>query len=181
MSRTMHRTIVGIALLLSACASIGPPFSEHAASTASIALDAATLVVFGTKENINVDAGLANIALDGNEVGTVGFGWIKAFSVPPGRHRLVAYNAGWPGRCEIAVDLSGGSRYFLEVLPWSSPVKPSMAPASPELLLAFHVLPWLHPFGAIWAMQSNACGGYLIQLEDAAIALPKVRNMREWR
>ena len=172
-----------VLVFLAGCAMTGPRFSEHPASTASIATDSVHLIIFSIHDKEYFPPYYATEALveiDGADSGAVAVGSFRMLSLTPGRHRLAAHYRFWSGRCDVVVDLEGGTRYFAEVSPWFSFTHPSAEPAARGEYSAFNLLAWIHPLGEMAVMQSNPCGGFTIGLEDEATALPKLANLPAW-
>lgn len=172
-----------VLVFLAGCAMTGPRFSEHPASTASVATDRVHLIIFSIHDKVYFPpyyATEAIIEIDGVESGAVAVGSFRMLSLIPGRHRLAAHYRYWSGRCEVVVDLEGGTRYFAKVSPWFSFTHPSANSAAPEEYSAFNFLALIHPLGEIAVMQSNPCGGFTIALEDGATALPQLANLPAW-
>jgi hypothetical protein len=181
--RAKYRFQVALLVLLAGCAMVGPRFSEHPASTASIPTNSVHLIIFSLHDKEYFHpyyATEALIEIDGVENGAVAVGSFRMLTLMPGRHRLAAHYRFWSGRCDVVVDLEGGMRYFAEVTPWFSFTHPSAKPAAPGEYSALNLLAWIHPLGEMAVMQSNPCGGFTIGLEVEAAALPKLANLPAW-
>jgi hypothetical protein len=184
-TRGLSRLLLGIAVLLTACSTPGPRFSEHPAGAAPVPVDTAGLVVFNTADPDGFNWCDATVLIDGKESGVIGCHKFKVFQVTPGKHQVAARMQTWPGLCEKTIEVSDGSRYFLEVSLWLADSSRAEEFAR-GTLYAFSVAnPFLFPFALVahqgyLAVEAarNACGGFSIELVDEATARPKLEAMR---
>lgn len=181
--RGVSRWLFGVPVLLAACVTWGPKWSEHPASTAAVPADTASVVVFWSVSSFyRGPARGATIFVDGKQVASIPLGLFKVMSVSPGARRLAARYTTWSGLCEITFEASGGTRYFVEVAPWVAPADAAAAWASTSLA-AIPILGQLFGIAAWETFESilNTCGGFTVQLVDEATARPKLEEMRELR
>jgi hypothetical protein len=182
--RGVSRLLLGIPVLLAACVTWGPKFSDHPASTAAVPADTASLIVFwsiGSSYGGGAARG-ATILVDGIEAVSIPRGLFKALNVSPGTHLLAARYKAWSGLCETSFEASGGARYFVEVTPWVEPADKVAAWASAPLVVIpiFGQLIGAAAYETFESLQ-NTCGGFTVQLVDEATARPKLQEMWELR
>jgi hypothetical protein len=171
--------LLGVAVLLTACAATGPRFSEQAAGAAAIPSDVASLILYRLEENWPSFAHVATVLVDGKEVGVLERNAYKVCPVPPGSHRLAARVKSWSGLCETTIEASGGTRHYFLVSPWRGP--PTSGEVAAGLaILPFALLPYVGPIVQMFAwsgdeaLQSfrNPCGGFRVERVDEATARP---------
>lgn len=174
--------LVGIALLLTACAATepkvsGPRFSELPANTAAVPADVASLIVFWPESGKSAEL---TVLLDGIDVGRLERSAYKEFPVVPGKHRVAARGNTGSGVCEVAVEASGGSRHFLRVTAWTDPNIVVLAWGLGPLALVLWPIGPLLTQGIATAADAaaNQCGGYVVELVDEATARPKLEELR---
>ena len=182
--RGVSRLLFGVPVLLAACITWGPKWSDHPASTAAVPPDTASVIVFWPSGNLYRGGGArgAMVLVDRKELTTVPSGFFKVVNVSPGTHQLAARYETWSGLCEIPFEATGGTRYFVEVTPWVTPADVAATWASASLAvipILGQLIGWT-AYETFLSIQSS-CGGFTVQLVDEATARPKLEEMRELR
>lgn len=157
---------VALAAVLAGCAATGPRYSE-VANVQQVSASNARLVIFRTKESTQYSGRAAAVRIDGNASGSCDFGGFNTFDIAPGKHVVAVDMWDSPGKCELPVDVSGGSSYFFEVQPRLGN------------LLSFIGAGII---GASVESSGRQCGGaFSIAPVEAAAALSKLSELRATR
>lgn len=155
---------------LCGCASSGTQYRDFAASAMPVAADSTRLLVFRVADTPQYSLRTASLSIDETEQADLAPGQFKAFTVSPGRHRIVVDMWDVPGRCELPIEASGGSERYFEVSP-----RPSTAAAMlPSALVPVNSFATLLASGAVMmsglAAESagKTCGGAFRVVEQPA-------------
>jgi hypothetical protein len=173
--------VLALTGLLSACAGGGVGYAEFAAGAPAVATDSIRLVVFRAADTPQYSVRSASIRLDDADVGGLAPGAYKAFTVAPGVHRLLVDMWDVPGRCELSVEVGGGSEHFFEV----SPRGANAVATLPMLLIPINSFAGWLTSGAVMMGGQTAesagkqCGGAfsIVELERPA-AIAKLSTLR---
>lgn len=171
-------------LALCGCASGGMPYRDFAASVAPVAADSARLLVFRVADTAQYSVRSASLSIDDVAQSGLAPGQFQTVTVLPGRHRIVVEMWDVPGRCELLVDVAGGSEHYLEV----SPRVASAAAMLPSVLVPVNSFATLLANGAVMmgglAVESagKTCGGaFQVVEQPAEQALARLPTLRASR
>ena len=184
--RMNRLTIICFSAFLAACATAegptGPVYPEHALSAGAVDPGMARLYFFWPEPVARGDVAMM-VTIDGSNLGACQRGGFSTHDVPAGAHVLSTGRKSVPGRCDVRVDVLGGSTYFYEL---KTRAEYQLA-AAPGAILALIPFPptWLIGsallFGGM-AIESSGkeCGGpvSLAPVEESA-ALPKISGLRK--
>jgi len=178
-------------LLLAACTTPGPKhhllYPEHPMSFEPVPPLSGRLTVFRTWPEgptwyFPFAASRSSIVqLDGVSLGTVGIDEYFIRDSSPGQHILRVELPGWPGACEISIDLTAGTTHLFEVAPRRSYF---LATFPGQIVLAIPILglvvgPAAVFGGAAAESLGQACGGpFSIATVEVEIARNKLVNLR---
>lgn len=173
---------LGVVLALSGCA--GAQYREFTVAGASDATDSATLLVFRAADTPQYAVRSASLVVDDVAQPGLAPGQFQRFHVAPGRHRIVVEMWDVPGRCELVVDVAGGSERYFEVSP-----RPAQAVATlPMVLVPVNSLGTLLASGAVMMTgltvesAGKACGGAFEVVEQPGEhAQPRMASLRASR
>jgi hypothetical protein len=149
------------ALVLTGCAGSGMPYRDVAASVMPLAGDSARLLVFRVGDTPQYAVRSASLVIDDVLQAGLGPGQFQSFNVAPGRHRIVVDMWDVPGRCELVVEVAGGSERYFEV----SPRPANMAATLPMALVPVSSFGTLLASGAVMMTgltvesAGKGCGG----------------------
>lgn len=174
--------LLGIAAILSGCATTGLRYSEHPASSTPVPAHAARLTVYRLNDTYLYSVRSARLKLDGRAVGALASGEFKTFEVPPGTHTFTVDMWDAPGRWELTIEAQAGIAYFYKVAPRGA----SAAAAVPGIFVGGNT-----PVGAalsdaamLGGMAAESAGKQhggafsLIPVEQS-LAAPKLMELRE--
>jgi hypothetical protein len=138
---------------LGGCAGSGTPYRDLGVAAASAAADSARLLVFRVGDTPQYWVRSAGLMI--NDVAQPGLtpGQFQAFDVAPGRYRIVVDMWDVPGRCELVVEVAGGSERYFEV-------SPRLAPAAATLPMA--LVP-VNSFGSLLASGAVMMTGLAVE------------------
>jgi hypothetical protein len=149
------------ALALAGCAGSGVPYRDFAATALPVAGDSARLFVFRVGDTPQYAVRSASLVIDDVAHAGLGPGQFQTVSVAPGRHRIVVDMWDVPGRCELVVDVAGGTERYFEV----SPRAANAAAMLPSALVPVSSFGTLLASGAVMMTgltvesAGKACGG----------------------
>ncbi len=123
--------LLGVASILSACATTGLRYSEHPASSTPVPALAARLTVYRVNDSLLYFARSARLKLDSSGGCMLAAGRFKTFEVPPGTHTLTVDMWDAPGRWELPIEVQAGIARFYKVAPRSA----SFIAGTPGVLL----------------------------------------------
>jgi hypothetical protein len=179
-------------LLLAACAAPGPThhllYAKHPMSFEPVPPLSGRLTVFRTWPEgptwyFPFAASRSSIVqLDGVSLGTVGIDEYFIRDASPGQHILRVELPGWPGACEISIELTAGTTHIFEVAPRTSYF---LATLPGQIVLGIPILglvvgPTAVIGGAAAESLGQACGGPFsiatVEVETARIKLVNLRS-----
>ncbi|MGA2445826.1 MAG: hypothetical protein ABSG50_10415 [Opitutaceae bacterium] len=181
-NRRQSLLLLGIAVILSACAATGLRYSEHPVSSTPVPAHAARLTVYRVNDSLLYSARSARLKLDGRNVGALAPGGFKTFEVPPGTHtfRVDMWDA--PGRWELTIEVQAGLAYFYEVAPRAA----SAVAAMPGVALmnntpAGTLLGGAAMLGGMAAESAvrQRGGAFSLMPVEQSLAVPKLMELRE--
>jgi hypothetical protein len=130
LSEAGKAAMVAFILLLAACTTPSPklhlPYLEHPMSFEPVPPLTGRLTVYRTSPEgptwyfPGAASSSSIVQLDGVPLGTVGIDEYFIRDASPGRHILRVDLSGWPGECEISIDLTAGATHLFEVEPRKS-------------------------------------------------------------
>jgi hypothetical protein len=169
------------ALVLTGCAGGGMPYRDFAVTAVPVAGDSARLLVFRVGDTPQYAVRSASLVIDDVIHAGLGPGQFQTFSVAPGRHRIVVDMWDVPGRCELVVEVAGGSERYFEVLP-----RPANAAATlPMALVPVSSFGTLLASGAVMMTgltveaAGKVCGGAFQVVEQPGDqAQPRLASLR---
>ena len=176
--------VLGLTMLLTACAATGPTFSEQAALSPAVASHMACLTVFQTATGMKYVDLPPTIRIDGKEVGSCAYAGFNSFDVSAGTHVVAVDMWDSPGKCELHVGVLGGTTYFYEIA------------LRPEHLAAGQVGRFFSAFGLFGSLvdglamysgmtaesAGKECGGaFSITPVEESVALSKIASLRASR
>jgi hypothetical protein len=109
--------LLGIALVVSACATTGLRYSEYPASSTPVPAHVARLTVYRRNDSLLYAARSARLKLDGSNVGALARGRFKTFEIPPGTHTFMVNMWDAPGHWKLTIEAQTGTAYFYRVAP----------------------------------------------------------------
>jgi hypothetical protein len=187
---TGKAAMVAFFLLLAACATPSPKlhllYPEHPMSFEPVPPLTGRLTVYRTSPGGSTwyFPGAASsssiVKLDGASLGTVGIDEYFIRDASPGQHILQVELPGWPGECEISIDLTAGATRLFEVEPRRSyflaTIPGQMVMGIP--ILGLVGLPAMFG-GAAAESLGKACGGpFSIVPVEVETARTKLVNLR---
>ena len=180
-------------LVLGACTTPGPThhllYSEHPMSFEPVPPLSGRLTVYRTSPEgptwyFPFAASRSSIVqLDGVSLGTVGIDEYFIRDASPGQHILRVELPGWPGICEISIDLTAGITQFFEVAPRGSyflaTLPGQIVSGIPTLGLGLVVGSAAVFGGAAAESLGESCGGpFSIATVEVETARTKLVNLR---
>ena len=146
--------------------------------------DSARLLVFRVADTPQYAMRTAGLSIDDAVQADLAPGQFRSFTVAPGRYRVAAELWDVPGRCELLVEVTGGSERYFEV----SPRAANAAAMLPGALVPVNSFATLLASGAVMmsglAVESagKACGGAFRVVElPAEQALSRLSTLRASR
>ena len=184
-------TMAAFILLLAACTTPGPKhhllYPEHPLTFGPVPPLSGRLTVYRTRPEgptwyFPFAASRSSIVqLDGVPLGTVGIDEYFIRDASPGQHILRVELPGWPGECEISIDLTAGTTHLFEVAPRGSYFLATL-PGQIGLgipILGLVVGPALVLGGAAAESSGQVCGGpFSIAPIEVETARTKLMNLR---
>jgi hypothetical protein len=189
---TSHKkaAMAALFLLLAACTTPGPTYHllypDHPMSFEPVPPLRGRLTVYRVPEVPTSYFPLATshssiVQLDGVSLGTVGIDEYFIRDASPGQHILRVEVSGWPGACEISIDLAAGTTHYFEVAPRRSYFLAALPGnfVSGIPVLGWVVGPALAFGGAATESMGQACGGpFSIATVEVEIAQSKLVTLR---
>jgi hypothetical protein len=179
-------------LFLVACTTPGSkhhlPYPEHPMSFEPVPPLSGRLTVYRTSPEGPTwyfpftASGASIVQLDGVSLGAVGIDEYFIRDASPGHHILRAELPGWPGKCDISIDLTAGTTHAFEVAPRRSyflaTLPGQMVSGVP--ILGLVVGPAAEFGGAAAESVGQVCGGPFsiapVEVETARIKLANLRS-----
>lgn len=109
---------LGVALL-TGCAASGVPYSDVSSQLAPPTDQQARVVFLRTRDTLLYLARRATITVDGEKVGTTGYGGFHVHDLPAGAYKIRADMWDAPGHCELILNAERGHVYYFQVDPRS--------------------------------------------------------------
>lgn len=183
--------MAALLLLLAACATVGPQlhlrYTEHPLSLEPVPPLTARMTVYRTYPEgpswyFPLQASRSSVVqLDGRSLGTVANDEYFIRDASPGQHVLRVELPGWPGECEISIDLMAGTTRHFEVAPRRSYF---LATVPGQVILGIPILglvvgPAAVFGGAAAESLGQACGGpFSIGPVEVGTARAKLESLR---
>ena len=167
-------------LLLYACAASGPTPDEAGFDSESILDGSARFVFLRTRDNGLYIARHATVSLDGQNIGSAGYGSFFVHDTDAGNHSLRADMWDMPGKCELIVTAAAGETYFFQIDPRSESFGAFTAGDLATQLLTTNVL--VNTAGGVSAIAAESygkkCGGgFSIYPVDAGTAMTRLKQL----
>jgi hypothetical protein len=109
--------VLGLAMMLAACAATGPGYPEYTAALPEVPRQSTRLTVYRTAESTQFYTRPATVKIDGRELGSCDFAGYQTFYVKAGPHVLTVETSDRPGTCRLSTNVLGGEEYFFEISP----------------------------------------------------------------
>jgi len=109
--------VLGLTIILAACAATGPGYREYIAALPEIPRQSTRLTVYRTAESTQFYTRSATVKMDGRELGSCDFAGYQTFYVKAGPHVLTVEASERPGTCRLSTNVMGGEEYFFEISP----------------------------------------------------------------
>jgi len=161
---------------------MGPTYTEHALHLGAVLPEKARVNVFWPVADKKY-AGKPRVTIDQSEIGFCKLGEFITVDVPAGAHVLAVDDVdNGPGRCNVQVDIQGGSSSFYEV---ARRMEHSQAGALGDILMWIPIFPFnlvgvpVALAGMLAESAGKECGGpFSITPVDEATALSKISGLR---
>jgi hypothetical protein len=173
-------------MALSACATTDSRSPEPVAVASNTVSQFARLTVFRTTESAQYYPS-ATLSIDGIVVGAIESAGFNTFDVPAGSHVLNAsvWESPPPQTCKLQIDVVGGSAYYYEVVPRTTPGTGNFATSLPGAItgslgvIGALVTGVIGIIGILAPSSSGAqCGVAIVSVHEN-MALPKLDLLRK--